>query len=87
MSKKPINIFQAINDGYTAKQNKFINVLKEMESIALEEHNKEESNELVKQLTIAMAETIKSIFKAYITIYEVKPIKKVEEEQSEVGNA
>ena len=83
---KPINIFQAINDSYTSKQNKFMSIVSEMEKLALAQLNEAE-NDFVKHLTNAMLETIVSIGKAYITIYEVEPVKKQQENQVVDGNA
>lgn len=86
---KPINIFQAINDSYTSKQNKFMSIVSEMEKLALAQLNEAE-DDFVKHMTNAMLETIRSIGKAYIQIYQAKQVKNFQVDETEKvadGNA
>lgn len=78
MSKNPISIIQAIENNYKDKENQFMHVINEMEQIAqekLQECEKEE-NKQGEQVMRALCQTISSIGKAYIAIYDLKPNQK-----------
>lgn len=89
MKKNPINLLQALNDNYINKQNQFLKMLSEMETLAITQLQEAE-DDFVKHMTNAMLETIRSIGKAYIQIYQAKQVKNFQVDETEKvadGNA
>lgn len=89
MKKNPINLLQALNDNYMNKQNQFLKMLSEMETLAIAQLQEAE-DDFVKHMTNAMLETVRSIGKAYIQIYQAKQVKNFQVDETEKvadGNA
>lgn len=67
-----MNILEAINNAYKEKEQQYLHVLSEMQSIAVEQLVTS-STDVGKAINQAMLTTIESLGKAFISIYKVEP--------------
>jgi hypothetical protein len=67
-----MNILEAINNAYKEKEQQYLHVLSEMQSIAVE-HLVTSNTDVGKAINQAMLTTIESLGKAFISIYKVEP--------------
>jgi hypothetical protein len=67
-----MNILEAINNSYKEKEQQYLHVLAEMQSIAVEQLVTS-NTDVGKAINQAMLTTIESLGKAFISIYKVEP--------------
>lgn len=71
-NKNTITFIKAVEESYKAKEKSFMASLNEM---LVSTNELEESGEFETALKTAVATTLDSVFKLYVTIYGIKPTK------------
>jgi alkaline phosphatase len=71
-NKNTITFIKAVEESYKAKEKEYMTALNEM---LVSTNELEESGEFETALKAAVATTLDSVFKLYVTIYGIKPTK------------